>query len=166
MSSGTTTASSNSSAASTSSNTSSLTTNNISHTVDQTLGSVNAMTAQYQAKPAISHRPTVSFQRPVEDRPTPVWFVQLVKGICNKPECDKTFSHDEARLNKTRNDLVRQWSSGSTLGASRANLNLVQALNISMSDDDDLQDVQAYLANLEIDVDLIHDSADQEENQE
>ena len=42
----------------------------------------------------------------------------------------------------------------------------MHALNISMSDDDDLQDVQAYLANLDIDVDLIHDAADQEENLE
>jgi hypothetical protein len=165
-SSGTTTASSNSSVASTSSNTSSLTTNNISHAVDQVLSSVNAMTMQHQPKSAIPNRPTVSFHKTVEDRPTPVCFVQLVKGICNKPECEKTFSHDEARLNKTRSDLVRQWSAGSTLGASKANLNLVQQLNISMSDDDDLQDVQAFLGNLEADIDLIHDAVDQEENQE
>ena len=164
VSSGSTTASSNSSAASTSSNTSSLTTNNIFNALDQ--GSVNAMTAQHQAKPVTPYRPTVSFQKTAEDRPTPVCFVQLVKGICNKPDCDKTFSHDEKILSKTRNDLVRQWSSGSTFGASRANLNLVQQLNINMSDDDDLQDVQAYLANMELDVDLIHDEADQEENLE
>jgi hypothetical protein len=164
VSSGNTTASSSSSTASTSSNTSSLTTNNI--TVDQAPSSVNVMSTPYTPKAAIPHRPTVSFQKSVDERPTPVCFVQLVKGICSKPDCDKIFSHDEARLSRTRSDLARQWSSGSTLGASKANLHLVNALNISMSDDDDLQDVQAYLANLDLDVSLIHDSADQEENLE
>ena len=89
-----------------------------------------------------------------------------MKGVCNKPDCDKIFSHDETILGKTRKDLVRQWSAGSTLGASRANLNLVQQLNINMDDDDDLRDVQTYLANLELDVDLTHDPIVQEEDQE
>ncbi len=115
------------------------------------------MTATYPAKPITAYpanRPSVSFQTPAEGRPTPVCFVQLVKGICNKPDCEKTFSHDEAVLSKTRKDLARQWSAGSTLGASRANLNLVQQLNINIDEDDDLKDVSSYLANLELDVDL------------
>ena len=167
--SGNTTVSSGSSTGSTSSNTSTLTTNNISQAVDTSLEAVNNMTTAYSAKPTTAHpthRPTVSFQTPAEGRPTLVCFTQLVKGICNKPDCEKTFSHDEAVLSRTRKDLARQWSAGSTLGASRANLNLVQQLNINCEEDDDLKDVATYLANLELDVDLTEDPIDQEEDQE
>ncbi len=167
--SGNTTVSSGSSTGSASSNTSTLTTNNISQAVDTSLEAVNNMTTAYSAKPTTAHpthRPTVSFQTPAEGRPTLVCFTQLVKGICNKPDCEKTFSHDEAVLSRTRKDLARQWSAGSTLGASRANLNLVQQLNINCEEDDDLKDVATYLANLELDVDLTEDPIDQEEDQE
>ena len=166
--SGNTTVSSGSSTGSTSSNTSTLTTNNISQAVDRSLEAVNNTIATGPAKttPYQAHRPAVSFQTPAEGRPTLVCFTQLVKGICNKPDCEKTFSHDEAVLSRTRKDLARQWSAGSTLGASRANLNQVQQLNINCEEDDDLKDVATYLANLELDVDLTEDPIDQEEDQE
>jgi hypothetical protein len=158
---------SSSSSASTSSNTSTLTTNNIGNTVDTALDTISNV--QPYSKPNTAHtatRPTVSFQRQSDDRPTPVCYVQLVKGICNKDGCDRMFSHDEAILNKTRKDLVRSWSAGTTMGASRTNNSLLQQLNVTMSDEDDLQDITSFIANLDLDVDLRVDSSEEELDQE
>jgi hypothetical protein len=49
------------------------------------------------------------------------------------------------------------------LGASRANLNLVQQLNINCEEDDDLKDVATYLTNLELDVDLQQDPTEEDQ---
>ena len=146
---------SSSSTASTSSNTSSLTTNNIGNTVDAALDTINNVNPYSKPTTAYTaNRPTVSIQKQSDDRPTPVCDVQLVKGICNKPDCERSFSHDEAVLNRTRKDLVRSWSTGTTMGASRTNNNLLQQLNVSMGDDDDLQDITSFIASIDLDVDL------------
>ena len=95
--------------------------NNISESVDTVTDTVSTMST---TNPMSLYQPTTqsASQRPSDDRSTPVCFVQLVKGVCHKPECGKIFSHDEATLNRTRKELVKQWSTGSTIGASKANL--------------------------------------------
>jgi len=166
VSSGNTTRSSSSSA-STGSNTSTLTTNNIGNTDSTALDTISSV--QPYTKPNTPHiatRQSVSFQRPPEDRPTPVCYVQLVKGICNKDGCDRLFSHDEAILNKTRKDLIRSWSTGTTMGASRTNNTLLQQLNVNMSDEDDLQDIVSFISNMDIDVVTHVDSSEEELDQE
>ena len=160
---------SSSSTASTSSNTSTLTTNNIGNVVDTALDTNTVNNVQPYSKPTTAYtasRPTVSFQKQSDDKPIPVCYVQLVKGICNKDGCERTFSHDEAILNKTRKDLIRSWSTGTTMGASRTNNNLLQQLNVTMSDEDDLQDISSFIANMDIDVDLHVGSTEEELDQE
>jgi len=159
--------SSTASTSSNSSNTSSLTTNNIGNTVDtDQVDTINNVTPY--TKPTTAHtanRPTVSFHNKSDDRPTPVCYVQLVKGICNKVDCERSFSHDEAILSKTRKDLIRSWSTGTTMGASRTNNNLLQQLNVTMGDDDDLQDISSFIANMDLDV-ALQGSTEEELDQE
>jgi hypothetical protein len=76
------------------------------------------------------------------------------------------FSHDEAILNKTRKDLIRSWSTGTTMGASRTNNTLLQQLNVNMSDEDDLQDIVSFISNMDIDVVTHVDSSEEELDQE
>ena len=52
------------------------------------------------------------------------------------------------------------------MGASRTNNTLLQQLNVTMNDEDDLQDITSFISNLDLDVDLRVDSSEEELDQE
>jgi hypothetical protein len=52
------------------------------------------------------------------------------------------------------------------MGANRTNNTLLQQLNVTMSDEDDLQDIVSFISSMDLDVDTHVDSSEEELDQE